>query len=188
MVNLLQWNNSILMQNSENRVVKPKVIMPSKDENLIAEGTHIILHWNDSNAYIVYTLDGSIPWFTNGIKYDSQRFPIVVPADILSYTVKFVACKPKMVDSEIWVRKFKVTKEVPLQNKRNIVMKDNMSRAMRAVHDEEPIGELNLGLETPSSSNMTPQHPGRLSSVHNVNYMPSMGYNNENFSDKSEDI
>ena len=176
------------MQNSENRVMKPEVIMPSKDENLIGEGTQIILHWNDSNAYIVYTLDGSIPCFTNGIKYDSQRFPIIVPADVLSFTIKFVACKPKTIDSEIWVRKFNVTKEVPVHNKKSIPIGDNMSRAVRAQHDEEPIGELNLGLETPSSSNMTPQHPGRLSSVHNINYMPSMGYANDNYSEKSDEI
>ena len=61
MANLLQWNSSILMQNSENRVIKPEVINPARDETLIAEGTQIILHCNDSNAYIVYTLDGSIP-------------------------------------------------------------------------------------------------------------------------------
>ena len=176
------------MQNSENRVIKPEVINPARDETLIAEGTQIILHCNDSNAYIVYTLDGSIPWFTNGIKYDSQRFPIIVPADVLSFTIKFVGCKPKAIDSEICVRRFNVTKEISSQSKRNTLIRENISHAQRAIHDQEPIAELNLGLETPSSSNMTPQHPGRLSSVHNVNYIPSMGYADDNISDKSDDI
>lgn len=102
--------------------------------------------------------------------------------------MKFVACKPKMRDSEICVRNFNVTKEMPVQSKRNPLVRENISHAQRALHDEEPIGELNLGLETPSSSNMTPQHPGRLSSVHNVNYMPSMGYADDNISEKSDDI
>lgn len=150
---------------------KPEVIQPSGNIQLIPEETSIILHWNEPNSYIVYTLDGSIPTFTNGVRYDPQRSPIIVPKDVLSYTIKFVACKLKMVDSEICVRTFNVSKDAPVPVA-HAQPTYRPSAAIRESH-HEPVDELNLGLETPSSSNMTPQHPsGRLSSLHNINYIP----------------
>ena len=96
----LQWNSSILHQNSESRVEKPEVIHPF-GVIVVRPQDKIVLHCNEPGSYIVYTLDGSIPCFTNGIRYESQRSPIIVPEDILSYTIKFVACKLRMIDSEI---------------------------------------------------------------------------------------
>lgn len=171
MVHNLQYNSSILHQNSERRVAKPEVIKPARNEHLIGEGTHVVLHCNEPNSYIVYTLDESIPCFTNGVRYDPQRAPIIVPENVLTFKIKFVACKLRMVDSEIVVRKFNVTKDVP-QKQGMPTTGFNPSHAVRAAH-EEPVAELNLGLETPSSSNMTPQHPSmRQSSIHNMTYIP----------------
>eukprot|EP00345_Euplotes_harpa_P006011 CAMPEP_0168328386 /NCGR_PEP_ID=MMETSP0213-20121227/6461_1 /TAXON_ID=151035 /ORGANISM="Euplotes harpa, Strain FSP1.4" /LENGTH=92 /DNA_ID=CAMNT_0008331469 /DNA_START=741 /DNA_END=1019 /DNA_ORIENTATION=- len=92
-----------------------------------------------------------------------------------------------MVDSEICVRTFNVTKDVPIRS-RMANPAINPSNAERAAHDEVS-GDLNLGLQTPSSTNMTPQHTGRLSSIHNMTYLPSMGVgDHENFSDDSDVI
>lgn len=170
LIHSLAWNTSILHQNSERRVAKPQVINPAKDIELIAEGTNIVLHCDEPDSYIVYTLDESIPCFTNGQRYDPQRFPIIVPKDVLSFKIKFVACKLKMLDSEICVRNFKVSKHVQ-ENQNFMQQAYQPSTAIRADH-HEPVEQLNLGLDTPSSHNMSPMHPtGRLSNYLNQ-YMP----------------
>lgn len=171
-------------QNSDRRVPKPECIRPSRIEHIVGENTEIMLHTEEPNSYIVYTIDGSTPCFTNGVRYEPERFPIIVPKDILSFTIKFVAWKFKMTDSEIWVRTFSVTKDAP---SKIIPSSFAQSHAIRAAH-EAPIENLALGLETPSDSNATPQHPGR-SSYHNIAYAEISRPNEEDkLSDDSDEI
>lgn len=187
LVHNLPWNSSILHQNSERRVMKPEVIMPPREMNLVAEGTQVLLHCSEPNSYIVYTLDGSIPCFTNGVRYDPQRSPIIVPKDVLSFTIKFVGCKLKMVDSEIGVRSFSVSKDAPIHFTK-VNQPISQAPAIRDSH-HETVDALDLGLETPSSNRGTPQHPtGRLSSMHNLNYIPVGKIDDDAFSEDSNPI
>ena len=191
MVSSIIFNSSILHQWSKRRVPKPIWLKPGPNQRLIGEGSDIMLHTDEEDAYIVYTTDGSIPTYTNGIRYEPDRFPIIVPKDILSFTIKFIACKAKMVDSLIWVRNFNVGKNVPDAGKiMNPVF--NQSVAVRAEPEYIPSKELNLGLDTPSSSQPTPQHPGRMSSSHNPLSRPihrvKDDIDNLNSSDDSDEI
>jgi len=99
-VHNIAWNASLLHQNGDQRCEKPIVLNP-RGVNLVRSGGEIILHSNDEGAYIVYTLDGTVPGYTNGNRYDRQRNPIFVPDDISFFSIKFVACKLKMRDSKI---------------------------------------------------------------------------------------
>ena len=70
-----------------------------------------------------------------------------------------------MVDSEIVVRNFEVTKNAPKPTQ--VQSQYNQSHAIRHAHEVEGVEKLDLGLMTPSDSNATPQHLGRQSSIYN---------------------
>lgn len=186
LVHNIAWNASILHQNSEQRCEKPVVIHPSRG-NLVRSGEKILLHCNDTKAYIVYTMDETIPGFTNGTRYDPQRSPIIVPEDISFLTIRFVACRLKMLDSKICKRTFKITNEAP----ESLYPAANMgaqSAAIRPVVYEAPTDGIDLGLDTPSSSNMTPQHSSQRLSSYGGPYQRPQDDDDEELSDAGSDL
>mmetsp|Transcript_756 Transcript_756/g.736 ORF Transcript_756/g.736 Transcript_756/m.736 type:complete len:158 (+) Transcript_756:224-697(+) len=135
---------------------------------MIRSGEKVMLHTNDPKSYIVYTIDGTIPGFTNGIRYDNQKSPIIIPEDISFMTIRFVACRLKMLDSKICKRTFKITNEAPSQMA-NLHEPASQGVAIRPTTHEIPTEGVDLMLGTPSSTNMTPQHSSQRNSSYGAN-------------------
>eukprot|EP00343_Euplotes_focardii_P010625 CAMPEP_0205831424 /NCGR_PEP_ID=MMETSP0206-20130828/44027_1 /ASSEMBLY_ACC=CAM_ASM_000279 /TAXON_ID=36767 /ORGANISM="Euplotes focardii, Strain TN1" /LENGTH=113 /DNA_ID=CAMNT_0053136031 /DNA_START=60 /DNA_END=398 /DNA_ORIENTATION=+ len=104
---------------------------------------------------------------------------MIVPEDISFFQIKFVTCKPKKRDSLICVRTFKISNEAPEVFQSQHQMERPSAAIRQGVH-EMPNEAFDLGLDTPSSSNMTPQR--------NSQRMPSSSHSNFPNVNKDEEV
>lgn len=119
----------------DTRCKPPKLVYPPEGVDTIKDNILIILQTQDPGSKIIFTLDGSIPSYIHGIPYDSG---IYVPKDVITFTFKAIAFKPTKLDSEIFVRNFKVDKFAPMiPNGNNAVRPDAVFAKKVSVFSED---------------------------------------------------